>query len=395
MNDRKKFVLPLLVLLFALLGAAALLATAPPVPTAPPDRILAAVRVIRVEPGPLRLIVRSQGAVAPRTESDLIPEVSGPIVWISPALVSGGFFQKGEPLLRIDQLDYKANAAKARASLARAEGEHQHAVRNLARRERLLANDITSTSQLDDARRSARVAAATLDEARVSVEQAKRDLDRTEVRAPFSGRVRSEHVDVGQLVSRGAPVATLYATDFVEVRLPIPDRELAYLSLPRWRAGEPAGEGPAVLLRATFAGREHTWTGRVVRTEGEIDPKSRMVHVVARIKDPYRIESGGAAPAAARPPLAIGLFVRAEIEGILVEDVRVVPRSAMRDDRRLMVVDADDRLHLRDVEVLRIDREEVLIRTHLAPDERVCISPMQVVVDGMRVRPVDPRRAAL
>jgi len=114
-----------------------------------------------------------------------------------------------------------------------------------------------------------------------------------------------------------------------------------------------------------------------------------MVHVVARVEDPYRRAAG--AEAADRPPLAIGLFVRAEIEGLLVKDVTIVPRSALRDDRQLMVVDGDDRLRLRDVDVLRIDREEVLIRTQLRPGERVCVSPIQVVVEGMRVRPVEAK----
>ena len=392
MRDKRKFVLPFVVVFVALLGAAALLATAPRVATTTPDRILPTVRVIRAEPGVVRLRVRSQGTVAPRTESELIPEVSGPVVWISPALVSGGFFEQAEPLLRIDRLDYQSNVAKARAALARAEGEQDHAVQNLARRERLSADDISSTSQLDDARRSARVSEAMLDEARVALEQAQRDLDRTEVRAPFSGRVRSEHVDLGQFVSRGSPVATLYATDFVEIRLPIPDRELAYLNLPSWRVGEPSTQGPEVSLRATFAGREHTWQGRVVRTEGEIDAKSRMVHVVARVENPYGIEEADSA----RPPLAIGLFVRAEIEGPLADGITIVPRSALRDDRLLMVVDADDRMRLRDVDVMRIDREEVLIRTRLGAGERVCVSPLEVVVEGMRVRTVasDPADGA-
>ena len=130
-----------------------------------------------------------------------------------------------------------------------------------------------------------------------------------------------------------------------------------------------------------------------MRTEGEIDPKSRMVHVVARVEDPYRLAAGAEPERPDRPPLAIGLFVRAEISGPLVEDVTVVPRSALRDDRQLMVVDVDDRLRLREVDVLRIDREEVLIRTRLAPGERVCVSPLQAVVDGMRVRPVAARDA--
>jgi multidrug efflux pump subunit AcrA (membrane-fusion protein) len=197
--------------------------------------------------------------------------------------------------------------------------------------------------------------------------------------------VRDERVDLGQFVSRGASIGTIYATDFVEMRLPIPDAELAYLDLPLLQArptpeGDPPAEAPVVSIHARFAGAEHEWTGRIVRTEGEIDPKSRMVHVVARVENPYAVENDG------RPPLAVGLFVRAEIAGPRVAGVTVVPRSAMRGEDHLMVVDADSRLWLRAVDVLRVDGEDVLLRSRLAPGERVCVSPLQAVVDGMPVR---------
>ncbi len=387
MTPHLKWIAPLLVVGVALLGAAALLATAPDPPASPSPDLLTAVRVVEVAPEVVQLRVRSQGTVSPRTESALIPEVSGQVIWMSPSLVSGGFFEERDPLLRIAPLDYEAGVARSRANLARAQGEFEHAAQNLARFERLAKRDISSTSQLDDARRTQRVAEAVLEEARVSLAQSERDLDRTELRAPFAGRVRDEHVDLGQFVSRGASIGTIYATDFVEMRLPIPDAELAYLDLPLlWRSASSdpdsgsAAVGPAVSIRARFAGADHEWTGRIVRTEGEIDPKSRMVHVVARVENPYAISKAG------RPPLAVGLFVQAEIEGPRVPDVTVVPRAAMRDDTHLMVVDDEDRLRLRAVDVLRVDGEEVLIRTRLAPGERVCISPLQAVVDGMRVR---------
>jgi RND family efflux transporter MFP subunit len=382
MIDRRKLLAPVAVLIAAVLGAVALLVTSPPVATTIPERALPAVRVIDALPRTVQLTVHSEGTVAPRTESELIPQISGPVVWISPALASGGFFEEGEPLLRVDRRDYEAAVTRYRAVVARAGSEHEHARTNLARRERLSASDISSGSQLDDARRGARVSEATLAEAHASLDQAQRDLVRTELLAPFTGRVREARVDLGQFVSRGVPIATLYATDFVEVRLPIPDPELAYLDLRLWEPGRAESEGPAVTLRATFAGAEHEWQGRIVRSEGEIDAKSRMVHVVARVADPYAVGESG------RPPLAVGLFVRAEIAGSRAEAVTVVPRSALRDDRQLMVVDADDRLWLREVDLLRIEREEVLLRNVLAPGERVCTSPLQAVVDGMRVRPL-------
>jgi RND family efflux transporter MFP subunit len=248
----------------------------------------------------------------------------------------------------------------------------------LSRRESLSKRDVASASQLSDARRDARVAGANLAEARVSLEQAERDLARSEIRAPFSGRVREERVDVGQFASRGQALGTLYATDYAEIRLPIADHELAYLDLPGLAAADDA-EGPAVLLRARFAGAEHTWQGTVVRTEGEIDARSRMVHVIARVVDPY-------AAAGERPPLAVGLFVSAEIEGRVARDVLVAPRGSLREDGRLLVVDAESRLRLRDASVLRVDREQVLVRARLEPGDRVCESSLPVAVDGMEVR---------
>lgn len=383
MKLRPKWMAPLGVLAVAVLGAAALIATSPTPDILPTPELLTAVRVIDARPETVALRVRSQGTVAPRTESALIPEVSGQVVWISQALVSGGFFEGGDPLLRIAPLDYEAGVASARASLARAQGEFEHAAQNRERYERLSKRDISSTSQLDDARRSHRVAEAVLEEARVALAQAERDLERTEIRAPFAGRVREERVDLGQFVSRGASIGTIYATDFVEMRLPIPDGELAYLDLPLWRGQDVLQDGPRVVIRARFAGAEHEWLGRIVRTEGEIDPKSRMVHVVARVEDPYaRTEKG-------RPPLAVGLFIQAEITGPEVSGVTVVPRVALRDDEQLMVVTADSRLYLREVDVLRIDGEEVLLRTVLATGERVCITPLQAVVNGMHVHVLD------
>ena len=374
---------------FAVLGgfalvAAVLYAASSEVQTAPAAPVMTAVRVVRADPQPVRLIVRSQGTVAPRTESELIPEVSGPVTWTSPSLVSGGFFEAGDPLLRIDRRDYETNYALAKASLARAEGELEHARANLGRLDGLAARDIASPSQHDDARRSARVAAATLDEAKAQLRQANRDLARTEIVAPYAGRVRVEHVDVGQFLARGQSVATIYATDYVEVRLPIPDKELAYLDVGLFAQEEDNGDGPPVTLRARFAGAEHRWRGRIVRTEGEIDARSRMVHVVARVEKPYEPSEPG------RPPLAVGLFVSAEIEGPEFTGVVAVPRAAVRQDGSVLVVDAADTLHRKSVEVLRVDEDQALIRGELVSGERISVSNLRVFLPGMPVRVNNP-----
>ncbi len=376
--ERSK-ILPPLIVGSGLLLALVLLVTGPDVEPRVPVPPIPLVRVLEVQPGALQLRVETHGTVMPRTESDLIPEVSGPVVWVSGSLVSGGFFQADEVLLRIDPSDYETALEQARARVSRAQSEHRLAQRELERQRDLAAQNVASPAQLDIAVNLAAVAEAALRESRAARLRAERDLERTEIRAPYDGRVRSESIDVGQFASRGGAVAVLYAVDFAEVRLPVPDEELAYLDLPLVYRDDVPGPGPEVILRARFAGKEHEWRGQVVRTEGELDPKSRMVHVVARVSDPYGRDSG-------RPPLSIGLFVEAEILGARLERAVVLPRSALRSGNQVLVVDSDSRLRYRPVEVVRRAGDEAVIGAGLEAGDRVCLSPLEAAVDGMAVR---------
>ena len=314
----------------------------------------------------------------PNTESELIPEVSGRVIWKSPALVNGGFFESGEPLLRLEDNDYRSTLARARSSLTRAEAEFEHARFEYQRLKSLEERQLASQSQIENQLRAYRVTEAALQDARAAFNQASRDLARTEIRAPFTGLVRKESVDIGQFVSRGMSVATIYAGDQAEIRLPIADRHLAFLNLPLGHRGElPAEQQPNVTLTAEYAGRTLSWQGKIVRTEAQIDTTSRMVHVIARVSN-----------AEQDVPLNVGLFVNAEIEGLLVEDVVVLPRNALRNGNRVLVVDDENRLHYRDIEPLRLYRDQVLIPSGLQSGERVCISPLQTAIEGMPVNPV-------
>lgn len=386
MKDRRTWLLPAGILGVAVLGGVTLLATSPPVDMVAPEAASPAVRVMSAEPRSFPQVVRSQGTVAPRTESELVPEVSGRVVWTAPSLVTGGFFSKGDLLLRLDGQDHETALARAEANLARAQGEWEHARAMRSRREELARKDVNSIAQLDDARRAARVADAVREEARAALRQAHRDVERTQISAPFTGRVRNERVDVGQYLSRGQAIATLYAIDYVEIRLPIPDRELAFLSLPLF-AGTALEEGPAVTLRANFAGREQEWSGRIVRTEGEIDPRSRMVHVVARVEEPYATSRD--------VPLAVGLFVEAEIDGPALSGVLSIPRAALREDASILRVDEANQLFRLPVEVVRVERERALIRARLPAGSKICVSRVEDFVPGMQVAPVpSPELAA-
>lgn len=368
---------------------------------------LPAVRVHTVEPEPFQFRVDAQGTVVPRREGDLRPQISGEVIWVSPALVPGGFFEEGEVLMRIDPTDYAARVESEEAALARAESEASRARKELKRQRSLADRSVASQARIDDAENAARVSAAVLREARSRLGQARRDLDRTELRAPYSGRIRRERVDPGQFVSRGESLADLYAVDFAEVRLPIPDRELGFMDLPLGYRRVDLSEGvlvesedveaspalpapPRVRLRADFAGEEQEWWGELVRTEGEIDPKTRMVTVVARVEDPY-----GRLGDRRGPPLAVGLFVDAMIEGTELADAIVLPRSALQQGNRVFVLDDQDRIRFQPIEIARSERDRVIVRSGIEPADRVSVTPMPWALEGMQVIPVKDEAVAM
>ena len=377
-----QIVLPVVVLAAAGLGAYTLIQNRPEVQVQVPVFEPPGVRVQRVVFQDVKLTVKSQGTVGPRTESQLAPEISGRVIRVAPSFASGGFFEAGDVLLEIDPYDYQQAVISARGQLAQARLRlaQEEAEADVARREwaALGRGDPRALTlrepQLEDAR-------AALAAAEASLDRATRDLDRAEIRAPYAGRVRRKSVDIGQFVTVGSPVATIYAVDYAEIRLPLPDADLAYLELPLSYRGTENRVGPRVTLRANFAGQTHEWQGRIVRTESEIDPVSRMVHLVAQVKDPY---APGTDPT--RPPLAVGLYVEAEIEGNVVTGVVVLPRAALRGSSQVFVVDGESRLRFRDVDLLRATTEAVLVRAGLEEGEAVSLSPLEAVTDGMQVQ---------
>ena len=377
-----RVLLPVVVIGLAGLATIALFRSRPDVPTEVRQVELPSVRVETVVVQDLPMRVTSQGTVSPRIESQLVPEIAGRVVWASPSFASGGFFEEGEALLRIDPYNYRqaviaarSQVAQSRLRLAQEEAEAEVARREWEDLGRGDANALTLREpQLEDARASVLAAESNLD-------RAERDLERAEVTAPFAGRVRQKTVDVGQFVTIGSPVATLYAVDAAEVRLPLPDAELHYLDVPLAYRGREERVGPRVTLRAEFAGESHSWQGRIVRTEAEIDPVSRMVNVIAQINDPY---APGTDPR--RPPLAVGMFVEAEIEGPVAEGVVVLPRAALRGSDQVVVVDDEDRLRIRTVDVFRSTSRDVVISAGVAAGERVVLTQLEVVTEGMRVQ---------
>ena len=374
----RHLIIPVFILGIFLFLAATLMATAPVLEPSSVEKLATTVRVVEIQPKSVQLKVNSQGSVMPSTESQLIPEVSGKVSWMSPNLVAGGYFDDQEILIRVDDTDYKTKLDRAQANLTRAEAEQQHNEFEYRRMQSLVKRNLVSRSQLENSLRAYRVAEASLQDATANFNQAEQDLARTQIRAPFAGLVRSENVDIGQFVSRGSPIATIYAGNQAEVRLPIADRQLAFLNIPVSIRGEiPQEFQPEVTLTAQYAGQTLEWKGNIVRSEAEIDVSSRMVQLVARVES------------SSNPvPLSIGLFVSAEIEGLAADNIVVLPREALRNNNQVLVVDKENRLRFRKIDTLRLYQDDLLIKAGLEAGERVCVSPIQTVIEGMKVNPI-------
>ena len=398
-----KILLPILVILAG--GAAfGLLAGARNQPkTRPPIRELPSIRTAAIKAGSLRMSIRSQGTIRPRTESTLVPQVSGVITWVSDSWANGGFFARDEILLKIDPSDYELALAKAEAAVAQAElrlaREEQEA--SVARKEweSLLKLDPTmerkpSPLLLRDPQVAE--ARAALNAAQAGLTKARLDISRTEIRAAFAGRIRDTFADVGQFVNQGTPAARVYSVDFAEVRLPINDSDLRFIDLPlAYRNDSAPGNQPMpeVLLYARFGGREQEpWKGHIVRTEGAIDPQSRMIHAVAQVPDPYGRSN------LQRPPLAVGLFVKADIGGKTFHNIAALPRKAVSEDGRVLLVEKagedQHRLVSRKAAVLRLEGAEAIIdlaASEVAGGDLICISTVEVFVEGMSITLDDSR----
>ncbi|MBT8091131.1 MAG: efflux RND transporter periplasmic adaptor subunit [Gammaproteobacteria bacterium] len=310
--------------------------------------------------------VRSQGTVQPRTETILSAEVSGTISSISPKFIAGGVFQANEVLMRIDPTNYKVAVDQADALVLQRQIEYDGA-------KKLKSQGYRAEAEFASA-------AAALASAKAEQVRAKRNLERTFIRLPYEGIVRSKDSDLGQFVSPGTRLGVTFATDFAEIRLPLTDLDLAFVSLPDAKdlAESGGADGPDVVLSAVRKGQTTEWRGQMVRTEGVVDEKSRVTYAVARIDDPYRLHSDGSA-------LPMGTFVTASIDGESVSDVFRVQNSAIRGASQLLFVTDENKLHIRNVDVIRKDSEYSYFRG-AKEGERIVTSALETPIEGMTIR---------
>jgi RND family efflux transporter MFP subunit len=366
-----KIMLPVVVLLLGMAGAYALIATRPVLVPEKPVISIPLVTVIEAQPQTVRLNVHSQGVVKPRHELDLTAQVAGKVTFLSDDFVAGGTFNKDDSLVRIDSGDYDVAIVQAQAQIAEAKRllATEQAQAEQARTEWQALGNGKPTAlamrepQLAEARAKLTAAESALLQARIQ-------RSRCDIRAPFTGRFYSKAVALGQVIQSGEKLARLYATAVVEVRLPVTLEQLTYLDI---SLNEAEQTHIPVTLSATVAGSVQTWQAKIVRTEGVVDESTGVLYLVAEVRN------------AKQMPLN-GLFVEADIQGKELANIVVLPQAAMNAAQQVLVVDKDQRLYSRHPNVLRTEKNRVLIQQGLQAGERVVTSGVEIPIEGMTVQ---------
>lgn len=368
--------LGLLVVAVGVAGFVALTKSRPPMLPKPGKEYRPLVRTVSVEVAPLAVVINGEGTVRPQYESTLAGEVPGRVVKVSPALVNGGVFAKDDVLLTVDQAEYRLAVTAAKADVNDADTRLQQAQAEavVAREEWRRLGRQGEPPDLVAKRPQLEAAEARLLAAQAALARAELNLERTEVRAPFVGRVAAKYADQGQYLKAGDRVATVYATDVAEIVVPLEDADLAWLKVPGLTTDKAAGSEAEITTE--FAGQALTWPGRVVRAEGKVDERTRLVPLVVRVDKPY----------ATRPPLAVGTYVQVRFKGEVQPMATLLPRVAIRPGGVVWVVDQAGRIGIRPVEVARVQDEKVLVKGGLAQGERVVTTNLKAVTEGMQVR---------
>lgn len=390
-----RILLPVLVVLLALGAARALMLAKPQVAARPPTKRELPVTVLRAQPAPHPVALQALGEVKPVHRLVLQPEVSGRVIERNPTLMPGGLLMRGDPLVRVDSRDHATVVAAQTAALEQAHAAmvEERGRKSVAEYEWQAAADKLS----EDARRfalretHAKSVEASVSSARSQLDKARRDLARTQVKVPFDALVLDANVELGQLVTPAAALATLVAIDRYWVEVAVPVSQLVHFDIPGVNVATGGKGSAAKVLLDAGAGVVIERSGFIERLLGQVDAKGRMARVLVAVDDPLGISAAramqavpeGQAPRATLP-LLLGSFVRVQIDGAPLPDTTEIPRVALADDRMVWLV-VDGKLARREVDVAWRSADTVLVRG-LRPGDAVVTTPLASPTEGMAVR---------
>lgn len=389
-----KKLLPVFIIAASLVIAVMLRLARPEAEQSEPQQLAVVVDAMAVTVQDAYITIASQGTVEPRTKTNLVSEVAGRVIEVSPAFVVGGFFNKGDLLIKLDDQNYRAAASRAEASVASALSllEQERGQGDVAQREwdRMSAEEQARIRAKDFYLRKPQLqeAIARLESAQADLEQAQADLAKTSIIAPYDGLVSAKNTDIGQFVTTGASIAETFAVDYAEVRLPIPESKLAYLDLPQHTKElvnpDTMDNAPEVDLVSRIGDEDYHWLGKMTRTEGVLDTRTRVLFSVVQVEDPYNLYRN--TEDWDIEPLRIGTYVNANIRGRLLEDVVVLPRYTLQSNNIVWIADAEGRLRPKTVDVLTINGDDAYISSGLKNGDRVVLTRLENPLNGSPVQ---------
>lgn len=339
------------------------------------------VKVERLERRDIQMVIRGYGTVGPRVQVEIVPQVSGKVVSVNPQFKAGGFIRHGEQILKIDPRDYDLAVRQANAVVAEAQVklDLEKAEAKVAREEwQQLHPDTEPSSPLVFREPQIRQMQARLESAKAGLATANLNLERTELSLPVDAVIMSERVDLGQYVMIGQSVGAAYGIELMEIEVPFEDKELAWFDIPNNASSVNNAKSAIAQVKADFAGAEHTWWGRVVRTTGQVDRTSRLISVVVEVPDPFKRSDS-------MPPLLPGMFVEVLIKGNILKNAIAVPRDAMRNSNEVWVA-KDGQLCIQALDIVRADRDFAYARSGLEDGDMIVVSSLDMVIEGMKVR---------
>ncbi len=332
-------------------------------------------------PKDFQIQISSNGTTTPLTQTVLTAEVGGEVIYRSKKFSEGSSVIEGEILAKIDDTDLQLQYKNALLQLANAEVQHslQLAEAEIAKEawEKIgdgVASDLTlKKPQLKQAE-------ALLEVAKAQVSSAKNKLNKTEIVAPYAGRIQSVNIDLGTTIIPGQPVGALYTSSEIEVTLAVKDNDLQFLSIPMDGRKLDPSEQALVEIRSFYKGKNQTWIGRLERVDGIIDPVTRMINLIAVFKNDF-IETD-------KPNLPIGLFVEALIDGINLKNIFSIPVNAISENNEVYIVNNDNELESRQLSILKKYSDFVIVKDGLKAGERIVISKLSTASNGIKVNPV-------
>lgn len=332
------------------------------------------VEVATVKLEEVRLSLPTQGLIEADRRADLAAEVAGRVVETNPEFEVGLRAKEGDWLVRIDATDYRAAVATAASTLAEARSAlvEEQARAEQAKRDWAKLGGGGAPNELVSRVPQLRAATARVESAEAALAKAEADLARTEIKAPFDCVIASKRTEIGSYVNPGAVIAAVFESSPYEIRLPIPVDQLPLLDLKNG-VGEPGG----VEITSRIGDGTHTYPGRIIRTEGEIDRASRSAYLVAEVADPP--DGTGL--------LQPGLFVRAHVQGRALPDVAKVPFAAFVDLNRVALVSPDNTLQFREVNVIFREGDTVYVSSGLQNGDRLCLTELPSMITGLKVEP--------